>query len=347
MCDLSLFFFSNYEVDANNKYELLLECVKYADQNGFAAVWTPERHFHEFGGLFPNPSVVSAALAMITENITLRSGSVVSPLHDVIRIAEEWSVVDNLSKGRIALSFASGWNGHDFVLAKDNFRNRHEIMYEQIATLKHLWNGGTVQRENGVGKEITIRMFPEPYNKDLPVWITASRHDETFIRAGEIGANLLTHMLGQEIAELSRKIGLYRDARRRNGFDPAAGKVAVMLHTFVHDDEDFVMNTVSEPFLNYLKSSADLDKFLYEDAGQTREQLSPEVQEEMLRAYMLYYISQASLIGTTDHATEMMSKLADAGVNEIACLIDFGIDPALVLAGLRNLKVLNGALQAS
>jgi len=26
-------------------------------------VWTPERHFHSFGGLYPNPSVVSAAIA--------------------------------------------------------------------------------------------------------------------------------------------------------------------------------------------------------------------------------------------------------------------------------------------
>ena len=345
MSDLSLFFFANYEVDSDNKYELLIECVKYADQNGFTAVWTPERHFHEFGGLFPNPSVISSALAMVTSKIELRSGSVVSPLHNVIRIAEEWSVVDNLSKGRIALSFASGWNGHDFVLAKDNFKNRNEIMYEQIKTVRKLWKGEPILQENGVGKEISVCIFPEPYKKDLSVWLTASRKDETFISAGEIGAHLLTHLLGQETAELSRKIGLYREARRRCGFDPDEGKVAVMLHTFVDDDEDFVLKTVSKPFLNYLKSSADLDKFLYEESGEAADDLSDEIREEMLKEYMLHYIKQASLIGTIDHAAEMIRRLSEAGVNEFACLVDFGISPEYVLAGLRSLKSLMTRLE--
>ena len=64
-----------------NKYRLLLEGARFADQNGFVAVWTPERHFHAFGGLFPNPAVTSAAIAAITEKIGIRAGSVVSPLH--------------------------------------------------------------------------------------------------------------------------------------------------------------------------------------------------------------------------------------------------------------------------
>ena len=64
-------------------------------------VWTPERHLHAFGGLFPSSSVISAALAASTQRIRIRAGSVVLPLHSPIRVAEEWSVVDNLSTGRV------------------------------------------------------------------------------------------------------------------------------------------------------------------------------------------------------------------------------------------------------
>lgn len=340
MNNFSLFFFSNYEVNANSKYALLIECVKYADSNGFVAVWTPERHFHEFGGLFPNPSVTSAALAMITDKIELRSGSIVSPLHNTVRIAEEWSVVDNLSNGRIALSFASGWNGHDFVLAKDCFNNRDEIMYEQIETIKKLWQGESISLENGIQKVISVRMFPAPITKNLSIWITASRRDDTFIKAGQMGANLLTHLLGQDIAELGRKIGLYRDARNRSGFDPDEGKVAVMLHTFVDNDHDFVMKTVKEPFLNYLKSSADLDKFLYEESGESPEELSDDIREAILEEYMYHFIEEASLIGTEEHCLDVINNLSKAGVNEFACLVDFGISKYHVLAGLKNLKEL-------
>jgi acyl-CoA synthetase (AMP-forming)/AMP-acid ligase II len=63
--DFSLFYFSGDEAeDAHaGKYRLLLEGAKFADANGFCAVWTPERHFHAFGGLYPNPAITAAAVA--------------------------------------------------------------------------------------------------------------------------------------------------------------------------------------------------------------------------------------------------------------------------------------------
>jgi non-ribosomal peptide synthetase component F len=73
----SLFYFANDEAQAGtDKYKLLLEGAKFADKHGFSAIWTPERHFHAFGGLYPNPSVVSAAIATITERIQIRAGSI-------------------------------------------------------------------------------------------------------------------------------------------------------------------------------------------------------------------------------------------------------------------------------
>ena len=98
----SLFFFSHdASKGTENKYRLLMESARFADVNDFSAVSTPERHFQDFGGLYPNPSVLSAALAMNTKNIDIRAGSVALPLHNPIRVAEEWSVVDNLSNGRV------------------------------------------------------------------------------------------------------------------------------------------------------------------------------------------------------------------------------------------------------
>src|SRR5437667_9412496 len=118
--------------DSGNRYRLLLEGAKFADQHEFDSVWTPERHFHAFGGLYPNPSVTSAAVAAITEKIKIRAGSVVLPLQNPIRVAEEWSVVDNLSNGRVAISFASGWQINDFVLAPHNYVAPKRVMVRGI-----------------------------------------------------------------------------------------------------------------------------------------------------------------------------------------------------------------------
>ena len=66
----SLFYFDgDGSVPNQDLYKLLLDSARYADENDFTAVWTPERHFHAFGGLYPNPTITSAALSMITNKI--------------------------------------------------------------------------------------------------------------------------------------------------------------------------------------------------------------------------------------------------------------------------------------
>ena len=93
----SLYYFGNYPATySEDKYRLILESARYADDHGFAALWLPERHFHSVGGFSPNSAVLAAALARDTSRIGLRGGSVVLPLHHPVRVAEEWSVVDNL-----------------------------------------------------------------------------------------------------------------------------------------------------------------------------------------------------------------------------------------------------------
>ncbi|MEJ2415524.1 MAG: LLM class flavin-dependent oxidoreductase, partial [Exilibacterium sp.] len=110
-----------------DRYDFLFRVARYLDENDFEALWTPERHFQEFGGSFPNPAVLSAALAAVTRRLKLRAGSVVVPHHHPVRIAEEWALVDQISKGRVGVCFATGWHKRDFVFYPENYACRREI----------------------------------------------------------------------------------------------------------------------------------------------------------------------------------------------------------------------------
>ena len=169
---ISLFYFASDAGGADvgrARYRLLTEGAKFADQNGFTAVWTPERHFHAFGGLYPNPALTSAAIATITERVQLRAGSVVLPLHNPIRVAEDWSLVDNLSNGRVGLSFASGWHADDFSLMPGNYEKRRELMFEYIETVKKLWRGESVPVTSGSGATIQVKTLPRPVQAEPPI----------------------------------------------------------------------------------------------------------------------------------------------------------------------------------
>ena len=357
--DFSLFYFASDETKRGPElYRLLLEGAKFADANGFTAVWTPERHFHAFGGLYPAPAVAGAAVASITKNVSIRSGSVVLPLHHPIRVVEAWSVVDNLSNGRVGVSFASGWQPNDFVFAPENFKRAKSVMFESLDTVRRLWRGEEVSFPGPLGQPVALRTLPRPVQDELPVWITTAGNPETYEQAGRAGANLLTHLLGQSIEELAPKIAAYRRARADAGFDPNGGVVSLMLHTFVAEEGVDVRGIVRGPLRNYLATSLDLlKKYAWsfpafkkpaglESQGDEFSNLSEEEKDAVLEHAFSRYFESSGLFGRPEDCVSRVHELRAIGVDEIACLIDYGIpiDTALdALPALARLRTLAAA----
>ncbi|MFB2836378.1 MupA/Atu3671 family FMN-dependent luciferase-like monooxygenase, partial [Floridanema evergladense] len=346
--EFSLYYFGSYEAEfRTNKYNLLFEGAKFGDRHGFTAIWIPERHFHEFGGFSPNPSVIAAALARETQTIQIRSGSVVLPLHHPIRVAEEWAVVDNLSQGRVGIAFASGWHPNDFVFAPQSFGKHRELMYQEIATVQKLWQGESVEVLDGTGKQIRVKTYPQPMQPKLPIWITIVKNPNNYIKAGEIGAGILTNFLGQSIEDLAHNIALYRESLTKHGYKAEAGKVTVLLHTFVGADLEQVRSQAKEPFLNYLKTSMGLLQNMFQSQGMPADfdRLTEEDRDFLLSTTYKRYVQTGTLIGTPDSCRQVIEDLRSIGVDEIACFIDFGVDEKLVLENLPHLNTLKEICQ--
>lgn len=340
----SLFYFSSdSEQTSPDKYRLLTEGARFADENGFSAVWTPERHFGQFGGLYPNPSITSAAIATITKTVSIRTGSLVLPLHNPIRVAEDWAMIDNLSGGRVSLSFSTGWQPHDFALAPDRFHDRKDVTYKGIDIVRRLWRGETIPFRGGTG-EVPIRTLPRPIQPELPFWITAAGNPDTFLKAGELGANLLTHLLGQTVEQLAERIALYRAAWREAGH-PGKGTVALMLHTFITDDPTAVDRMAREPFKEYLRGAIDLVTPLAAERGLNLDDFSDEDLDALLDHATDRYFVTSGLFGTPRDCQSMVTALKGADVDDIACLIDFGIENGAVLDNLKHLDHLRRLAQ--
>ncbi len=347
----SLFYFASDEGEhAADKYRLLIDGARFADAHGFEAVWTPERHFHAFGGLYPNPAVVSAAIAAITKNVSIRAGSCVVTLHHPIRVAEDWALVDNLSHGRVGIAFAAGWHGRDFVLRPESFADRKNGMFTAMRQVHALWRGEAVEFPGHDGKPIAIKTLPRPVQKTLPSWVTVAGNPETYRMAGEAGCNVLTHLLGQSLEELTQKLDVYRQAWRAAGH-AGEGRVTLMLHTFVGDDEERVRAIVKEPMKGYLRSSLDLVKQAAWSFPAFKQRvdkpgemdallnggLTPADFEALLDFSFERYYRQSGLFGTPEACVQIVDRLRSMQIDEIACLVDFGVPTDLVLQSLPHL----------
>lgn len=345
--DFSLMYWGNDDGQGSQKYRLLLEGAKFADENGFCAVWTPERHFHAFGGPFPNPSVTGAAVAAVTKNLAVRAGSCVAPLHHPIRIAEEWAVIDNLTNGRTGIGIASGWHPVDFVLRPENQVPKNKpAMMDAIETVRKLWRGETVEFDKGDGP-VPIQTLPRPVSKELNIWLTTAGNPETWREAGRLGAHVLTHLLGQTVAEVAEKIAIYHEALRESGRDPADYTVSLMLHTYVARDRDHAREVARGPMKSYLKAAAALVKqYAWAFPAFKRPEgaknpmdidlstLSEDEVEGILDYAFNRYFEDSGLFGTVEDCLTRVEQLKAIGVTEVACLIDYGIATEQVLESL-------------
>jgi natural product biosynthesis luciferase-like monooxygenase protein len=332
----SLLFFANAPAEAEvGKFDLFRASSKFADEHDFEAVWIPERHFHAFGGIFPNPALMAVVLAESTRRIRIRAGSVVMPLHHPIRVAEEWAVVDNLSNGRVDIGFARGWNPNDFIIASGNWEQRNRIMLEGIDAVRRMWRGEPYTGTNGTGDSVSLRVHPLPLQRELNVWLTCSGGLERFEEAGKAGFNIVTALLFQKVDEFAEKVAAYRAARQQAGHG-GPGRVTLMLHTYVGADEAAAKETVRNPFKHYLESSADLWQ-----VGDARLKDLPERKKaDMLEFAFERYYQQTALMGSVESCARMVQAVHEAGADEIASLIDFGLPFQTIMDGMEHLNAL-------
>jgi hypothetical protein len=102
-------FFQNPDEDRSDsalyKHEIAL--AEQAEPLGFESFWIAEHHFGGYD-VSPNTLQLLTYLAAKTKHVRLGSSVVVLPWHDPLRVAEELSVLDHLSNGRLLFGIGRG-----------------------------------------------------------------------------------------------------------------------------------------------------------------------------------------------------------------------------------------------
>ncbi|MDO9105375.1 MAG: LLM class flavin-dependent oxidoreductase [Methylovulum sp.] len=337
----SFLFFSDVRKDIADaeKYAFMRDITLFADREGFEAVYIPERHFHEFGSIYANSAIIAANLIPQTSRIRFRTAGISLPLHHPAEVVEWWAMNDILSGGRVDLGFGSGWNKPDFILAPEHYEKRREICSANIPVVQKLWRGETVVFAGPGGEPTPITVHPRPLQKELSVWLLVTQNEEGFIHAGKQGYNIFTMLYGNNLEAMGKKITLYRQARASAGLDPKAGVVTLMLHTLLLQDSAAVQAAVEQPFKQYIKSSLDahVQAAVAEKGGV---ELNDAEKAKMLEYAYQRYFKTCAIFGTVDDGRQIVDQAIAVGVDDIACLVDFGVDYPIVHESLSYLRKL-------
>jgi putative FMN-dependent luciferase-like monooxygenase len=123
------------------RYRLATAQIAHAEALGFDTAWVAQHHFHEPEGGLPSPLIFLAHVAARTSRIRLGTAIITLPLELPIRVAEDASVLDIMSGGRLEVGVAPGGNLTMYTAFGLDSNERHALMAHHLDLMRDAWAG--------------------------------------------------------------------------------------------------------------------------------------------------------------------------------------------------------------
>jgi len=171
--------------DSTAVYTHWLEQFDAAESLGFDSLWVTEHHFRNFGGMMPSPSVILAAAAQRTKRMRLGAAVSIIPMHNPLRIAEEFAMVDQLSGGRLNFGAGRGMHPMEYTVFGYDWSNAQKRLPEALDIVTRAWSGGEFEWQGEHYRFPKLRVYPQPRQKPHPPIILGGETDYTLRRVVE------------------------------------------------------------------------------------------------------------------------------------------------------------------
>ncbi len=221
-----------------DRYAAALDIAEWADGLGIPASIAVSEHHGSEDGYIPSPGLMLAAMAARTTNVRFSVAALIAPFHDPLRIAEDFCVLDHLSKGRVDLIVAGGYAPSEFAMFGVPVKERPKRVTEMVNTLKAAFAGKPFEY-----RDRTVHVTPEPFRPGGPSVIMGGASEPAARRAARIADGFVPS--APEVWEF------YRDEMIKLGKpDPGPGMVGSAQVTALASDPDAGWEAMGRYFLH-------------------------------------------------------------------------------------------------
>lgn len=228
----------------------LLERIELADKVGLHVFGLGEHYRKEF--LDSASSMILAAAASRTQNIILTSAVTVLSAADPVRVYQNFSTLDLISKGRAEIVVGRGSFTESFPLFGLNLHDYDDLFKEKLDLLLKIRDNEFVTWKGRYRASLNNQaVYPRAMQKKLPVWLGVGGTPASFARAGQMGLPLMVAVIGGDTARFRPLIDLYREQGAKAGFAPEDLKVG--LHSL-----GYLGNTKEEAIASYYPGYAEM-----------------------------------------------------------------------------------------
>jgi len=224
--------------DSRSVYSRWLEQIDAAESLGFNSLWVTEHHFRHFGGMMPSPSVILAAAAQRTKKMRLGASVSIVPMHNPLRIAEEFAMVDQLSSGRLNFGAGRGMHPTEYAVFGYSWNDAQKRLPEGLDIIMRAWTGEEFEWQGEHYRFPRLRVYPQPLQRPHPpIYVTANRDPESFNMIGRRGHHLMTLPWIATNEEQRSRVEMYWSALGAGGHKVETKDVFTMYPAYVGESD--------------------------------------------------------------------------------------------------------------
>ncbi|HEY7065696.1 MAG TPA: LLM class flavin-dependent oxidoreductase [Chloroflexota bacterium] len=306
-------------------YAHYLEQVAAAEAVGFDAVWVTEHHFSRYGGLTPSPQLLLTAFSQHVPRLRLGSAVSVLPLHQPLRIAEDFAMLDVLSGGRLEFGAGRGMvvSGYDGYGA--SWEGAQGRLKEALELIERLWTEPVVSFAGQHYHCEDVTLLPRPVQQPRPpIWMPANVDPESFRWAGARGYNLLLVPWVFPYELTRANVALYREARAAAGH-AGPGRLLAMYPCHVAETTDLARAQAEAAWLRWRELTA-LERHSDPRTADRPHRRGVISFDAAIAERVALFGDPAQCIATARWAAETL------GITQLALVFHFGgIDPGAAL----------------
>lgn len=222
-------------ISQQQRIKNLIEEIELADQLGLEVFGIGEHHRADYA--VSSPAVVLAAAAMRTKNIRLTSAVTVLSSDDPVRVFQDFATLDLLSGGRAEIMAGRGSFIESFPLFGYDLDDYDALFEEKLELLLKLRSEEVIDWKGKYRASIDhLRVFPQPVQKPLPVWVAVGGTTQSVIRAATLGLPMALAIIGGLPERFVHLVDLYRETAKNAGHDLSKLPVSINSHTYIADD---------------------------------------------------------------------------------------------------------------
>jgi alkanesulfonate monooxygenase SsuD/methylene tetrahydromethanopterin reductase-like flavin-dependent oxidoreductase (luciferase family) len=236
-------------------YALEYELADKAESLGFDSLWSVEHHLNGYA-MCPDPLKFLMYFAGRTEKVKLGTMVVVMPWHTPLRIAEDASVLDQVSGGRLILGCGRGVAKQEFEGFGVDQNDARALLVEGIDAVKKGLDTGRIDYQGSVVKQSPVQVRPKPTRSFKGRIFGSAQSPETYELFGKLGIGILFIPGQKSWDDVAKDLGVYRDTYRKTHGEEAPAPIFAGW-TFVDEDEKRAQELGYKYIRGYVDSALD------------------------------------------------------------------------------------------